>query len=584
MAAVPAQQRQADVGQTARRHQERVEELCAAAIRALSGEPDVHFRAGWLHRDRALLPMYAPHLHPSPEDDYASFRGAADGMALRLAHSDAALHQELRPSAPVERLVFEMLEQFRVEAMASREHRGVIKNLRHRHVSWSLEFYHSGLTESSRGILIYTIAQICRSRVTREPVVEETEDLLETTRGSIVPIIGNDLAGLRLHRDDQARYAEHALGIAMAVGAMIHSADEEEGDVQDAEESSSRGRLPLFLDPVSDSDSDSAVGTSSVRGGAGAAKGVAYHVYTTAYDREQPASSLVRPALLKEYREQLDRIVTEQRVNVSLLARELRLVLAEPTVDGWDGGLDAGLIDGRRLTQLISSPTEHRLFRMPRTEPLADCVLTILVDCSGSMKQHREETAVLTDTFARALELVGGRCEVLGFTTGAWNGGRALLDWRKGGRPVAPGRLNERSHIVFKDAGTTWRRGRRGIAGLLRQDLYREGIEGEAVDWACQRLEGHDGSRRLLMVVSDGAPMDSSTSLHNDDDYLDRHLIEVVQRQEHLAAVQVYGLGVGLDLSRYYSRSHAIDLSAGVDNRVLREVVAMIAGAGIGHR
>jgi len=559
-----------------------VEELCAAAIRALSGEPDVHFRAGWLHRDRVLLPMFAPHLHPSPEDDYASFRGAADGMALRLAHSDTDLHLKLRPSAPVERLVFEMLEQFRVEAMASREHPGVANNLRHRHVAWSLEFYHSGLTETYRGILIYTIAQICRSRVTGEPVVEETEDELETTRGSLGPVIGNDLTGLRLHRQDQARYAQHALAIAHVVGTMMRSVDQKEDAVRDEKESSSRGRLPLFLDPVSDSEASG--GVASTRGGAATKNGPAYSVYTTAYDREQTASSLVRPALLRTYREELDRLVAEQRVNVPLLARELRLVLAEPTMDGWESGLDAGLIDGRRLTQLISSPTEHRLFRMPRTEPLGDCILTILLDCSGSMKQHSEQTAVLTDTFSRALELVGGQCEVLGFTTGAWNGGRALRDWRRGGRPAGPGRLNERSHIVFKDAGTSWRRGRTGIAALLRQDLYREGVDGEAVDWACQRLESHDATKRLLVVVSDGAPMDRSTALHNDDDYLDRHLIDVVQRQEHHAAVQIYGLGVGLDLSRYYSRSHAIDMSAGVDNRVLREVVAMIAGAGIGHR
>lgn len=582
MAALPDQQRPQDAEQAARRRQERVEELCAAAIRALSGEPDVHFRAGWLHRDRTPLPLYAPHLHPSPADDYASFRGAADGMALRLTHSDAALHEQLRPTGPVERLVFEMLEQFRVEALASRAHPGVITNLRHRHVSWSLAFYHSGLTETSRGILIYTVAQICRSRVTRESVVEETEDLLETTRGAIVPIIGHDLAGLRLHRDDQARYATHALGIAQAVGAMILSADEEEGSVHDAEESSSRGRLPLFLDSVSDS--DSGAGASSGRGGVGTSKVTAYRVFTTTYDREHHAASLVRSSLLKDYREQLDQMMVEQRVNVSLLARELRLVLAKPVEDGWDGGLDAGHIDGRRLTQLISSPTEHRLFRLPRHEPLADCVLTVLIDCSGSMKQHSEQTAVLADAFARALELVGGRCEVLGFTTGAWNGGRALRDWRKAGRPALPGRLNERTHIVFKDADTPWRRDRRGISALLRKDLYREGIDGEAVDWACHRLAAHDSSRRLLMVVSDGAPMDSSTSLHNDDDYLDRHLIDVVRRHELRREVQLYGLGVGLDLSRYYSRSHAIDPSAGVDNRVLREVVAMIAGAGIGHR
>ena len=137
---------------------------------------------------------------------------------------------------------------------------------------------------------------------------------------------------------------------------------------------------------------------------------------------------------------------------------------------------------------------------------------------------------------------------------------------------------------MFKDADTPWRRGRTGVAALWKADLFREGIDGEAVDWACQRLEDHEVGKRLLIVVSDGAPMDSATGLHNDADYLDRHLIDVVQRQERRAVVQIYGLGVGLDLSRYYSRSHAIDLSAGVDNGVLGEVVAMIAGRGIGHR
>ncbi len=583
MSAPPSQQetRRQEETQAVRRRQERVEELCAAAIRALSGEPDVHFRGGWLHRERVLLPMYAPHLHPGPEDDFSSFRGAADGMALRLLHSDADLHRSLRPSGAVERLVFEMLEQFRVEALASPMHPGVVRNLRRRHVAWCLEFYHSGLTETSRGILIYTVAQICRSRVTREPVVEETEDLLETTRGSIVPLLGSDLAGLRAHRDDQARYAQHALAIARNVGAMIRSADAEEADAE-GDEGSDRGRLPLFLDPQDDSQT-AGVGSLEEKG-PGTSAGGGYRVYTTAYDREQTATSLVRPALLKEYRERLDRRVVEQRVNVPLLARELRLILADPAVDGWDGGLETGLIDGRRLTQLITSPTDHRLFRMPRVEPRTDCLLTLLIDCSGSMKQYAEQTAVLADTFARALELVGGQSEILGFTTGAWNGGRAFRDWRRGGRPVRPGRLNERSHMVFKDAATSWRRGRAGIAALLKQDLFREGLDGEAVDWACQRLEEHESGRRVLIVVSDGAPMDSATGLHNGEDYLDRHLIDVVQRHEQRAAVQVYGLGVGLDLSRYYSRSHAIDLSAGVDNRVLREVVAMVAGAGIGHR
>lgn len=580
---MPAAPPQQIATHASRRHQERVEELCAAAIRALSGETDVHFRGAWLHRERTLLPMYAPHLHPSPEDDFVSFRGAADGMALRLVHSDAGLHRSLQPSGPVERLVFEMLEQFRVEALGSPALPGVIRNLRHRHRSWSLDFHHSGLTETSRGILIYTVAQICRSRVTREPVVEETEDLLETTRGSIVPLMGHDLAGLRRCRDDQEQYARHALGIARLVGSMIRRADEQEGIAEGEHETTGRGRLPLFLESVEDS-ADTLGDASSGHGVAHPETRGAYRVFTSAYDREQTASSLVRPALLKEYREQLDQRLAEQRVNVHRLARELRLLLADPAVDGWDGGHEEGLIDGRRLTQLISSPTEHRLFRVLRSEPLADCLVTFLVDCSGSMKQYSEPIAVLVDGFARALELIGGRSEILGFTTEAWNGGRALRDWRSRGRPHQPGRLNERCHIVFKDADTSWRRGRSGIAALLKPDLFREGIDGEAVAWACQRMENREEGRRLLIVISDGAPMDGATGLHNDAEYLDRHLLDVVQQQEQRASVQIYGLGVGLDLSRYYSRSHAIDLSEGVGSRVLGEVVAMIAGRGIGHR
>lgn len=568
--------------QSVRRHQERAEELCAAAIRAVSGEPNVHFRGGLLHRDRTLLPMEAPHLHLEPEDDFHSFRGAADGMALRLLHSDAVLHRRLRPSDAVERLVFEMLEQFRVEAIGSRDHPGLMRNLRRRHVAWSLQFHHSGLTETSSGILLYTVAQICRSRVTREPVVEETEDLLETTRGSVVPLMGHDLSGLRRHRNDQRRFAQHALAIARTVGTMIQREDEEGDASSRGSGSTAKGRLPLFLDPAGDTDSGGIAASGHGRSGTGVAE--RYRVFTTAYDREHSAGSLVRPTLLKQYREHLDARIVEQRINLPLLARQLRLILAEPAVDGWEGGLESGTIDGRRLTQLISSPTEHRLFRMPRSEPRAHTLLTILVDCSGSMNQYSVQVAVLADTFARVMEVIGGKSEILGFTTGSWSGGRALRDWRRGGRTKFPGRLNERSHIVFKDAETSWRRGRVGIAGLLKADLFREGLDGEAVDWACQRLEQHDARKRVLVVVSDGAPMDTATLLHNDGDYLDRHLIDVVRKHEDKAAVQVYGLGVGLDLSRYYGRSHAIDLSGGVDNRVLREVVAMIAGAGIGHR
>jgi cobaltochelatase CobT len=303
-----------------------------------------------------------------------------------------------------------------------------------------------------------------------------------------------------------------------------------------------------------------------------------YRVFTEAYDCEVEAATLVRAALLREYRERLDHRIAAQGSNVPRLARELRVLLAVPTRDGWDGSQEEGHIDGRRLSQLIVSPTERRLFRVERQEPVADALVTFLIDCSGSMKQHIESVAMLVDVFVRALEQAGAESEVLGFTTGAWNGGRAQRDWQRAGRPAHPGRLNERCHMVFKDAVTPWRRARPGIAALLKSDLFREGIDGEAVDWACTRMALRGVNRRVLIVISDGSPMDSATALANDAHYLDQHLREVVARHEQGGAVKICGVGVGLDLSPYYRRSRVLDLSGAVGNEAFRDVVALIVG------
>jgi cobaltochelatase CobT len=179
---------------------------------------------------------------------------------------------------------------------------------------------------------------------------------------------------------------------------------------------------------------------------------------------------------------------------------------------------------------------------------------------------------------ARALEQAGVASEILGFTTGAWNGGRARRDWLRAGRPAHPGRLNERCHLVFKDAGTPWRRARPAIAALLKSDLFREGCDGEAVDWACERLDARAEERKLLLVLSDGSPMDSATNLANDAHYLDHHLQDVVARHEQAGRIGIAGIGVGLDLSPYYSRSHVLDLAAAGGAAMFRELIGLMAG------
>ena len=567
-----------EVQQLARR-QQRVEELCAGAIRALSGQADLHFRGRRLHRGRQRLPLFAPHLHPAIEsDDFGSFRGAADGLALRLSLSDAALHTSLCPADPVERLVFELLEQMRVESLAPQALAGVAHNLRHRFEQWSLAFHRSRLTDSARGILLYTVAQVCRARVTGEPVLEETEDLMEATRAALAPAMGSDLAGLRRQRHDQAAYAVHALGIAQLVGEMLRSADAEESErhhAADAEDSE-RAAFSLVMELEARVEEGVAAAVSGHSRVFEAAQ-QQYRVYRGAYDVEVPATALARTELLQEHRVQLDRLVAASGLNGARLARELKAILAEPALDGWDSAMEEGRIDGRRLAQLIASPTERRLFRSEHIEPQADCVLAFLVDCSGSMKQHIEPLATLLDVFARALEQAGVASEVLGFSTGAWNGGRARRDWLRAGQPPWPGRLNERSHRVFKDADTRWRRARLGMAALLKTDLFREGIDGEAVDWAVGRLEARPEARKLLVVVSDGCPMDGATNLANDAFYLDNHLKQVLQRHERAGQIEICALGVGLDLSPFYSRCQALDLGAPLSHALLRDILQLLA-------
>ncbi|WP_219116249.1 cobalt chelatase [Janthinobacterium sp. UMAB-56] len=561
------------------REQQETDELCAGAIRALSGVSSIRYRGRRLHDGHRPLPIHAAHLQPDAAlQDLPSLRGAADSVALRLLHTDGVLHKSLCPPEPVARLVFELLEQLRVETLAPDQHAGVIHNLRHRYTAWSHAFYDSGLAEGASGLLLYTVFQMCWSRLTARPVLEKTEDFIEATRWSVSSALSGDLAGLRRHRADQAAFARHALAIAHAVDAMLKEAQAAQDEQQNtAGDAKAQAAFKLLLDFDSDNDNvpDSApLGESrAFSDGQGG-----YKTYSTAYDREENAGELVRRALLLEYRERMDARIASLGINTARLARGFTQLLAVPERDGWSFGEEEGYIDGRRLAQLISSPSERRLFRKEQFLPQADCLVSFLVDCSGSMKTHAESVAVLLDILLRALDQAGIATELLGFTTGAWNGGRVKRDWMRARSPANPGRLNELVHMVFKDGDTSWRRARPDIAALLKADLYREGVDGEAVDWACKRMLARTERRRILLVVSDGCPMDTATNLANDEFYLAQHLKQVVARREAQGAVEICGLGLGLDLGAYYSRSLATTLPASLNNELFSEIAQLLAG------
>jgi cobaltochelatase CobT len=562
----------------AARQQERVEELCAAAVRALTGSSDLDFRGGVLHRGGARVHAAAPHLRPGLDsDDFGSFRGAADGLALRLMHSDPAAHASARPDDRVGALVFELLEQFRVESLADAAQTGTLANLRHRYDAWTAEFLASGLTETASGLLLYAVAQIGRTRVTGDPISQTTEDLIEATRFGLAPLIGNDLAKLRSLRHDQLAYAVPAQRIAEAVGQLV--LHEAETGTAPPDGVRRKVRFSLALDESNDPEGED-TGTSRPGSRTLGSPGPDYRVFTRAWDRELPMARLTRAEQLHDHRERLDALVEEAGLNISLLARRLRSLMTTQRPDSWDTAQEEGLVDSSRLSRLVTNPTDAHVFRSPHHEPASAVQVTFLLDCSGSMRRHQERTATLVDSLVRALDLADIDSEVLGFTTAAWNGGRAERDWRRDGRPPQPGRLNERLHLVLKEADRSWRRARPEIAGLMRPDFYREALDGEAVDWACARLAARDDlERRLLVVVSDGSPMDSATHLTNDPGYLDRHLDATLARVESDCLVEVVGLGVGVALSRHYRHGHVLDFDRPVDQPMLRDVVDLLAAS-----
>ena len=565
---------------TAASRQQEIDALCAASIRAFTGDPGLHFRGRRLYRDDQALGLLASHLYPAPGvDDLQSFRGAADAMSLRLACSNATLHQQLAPAEPLQRLLFELLEQYRAESLVPSAMPGMRDNLQHRHRAWSHDFLGSSLAETQRGVLLYAAAQIARSRVTGEPVEEANEGLIESTRMALAPRLGFALAGLRRHRRDQAAYAPYALDMARIVADMLtqNAADpsgDERQELDDEDAAAERFQFWKLFGEVEGLDAMPAAPPGERLADVPTNDG--YRVFDRSHDVEIAAGSLVRPALLHELRQRLDALIERQAVPVACLARQLQAMLSSPHTDDWDSAQEEGRLDGRRLARLVTSPADRRIFRAERQVQRADCAWTFLVDCSGSMKQHAEPVAALVDVFARALDRAGLPSEVLGFTTAAWNGGRARRAWNRAGRPAGPGRLNELCHMVFKDFATSWRRARPDIAALLKTDLYREGVDGEAVQWASARLRGQEARRRILVVISDGSPMDGATQQANKPNYLDQHLREVIRQGAASGKVEIVALGIGLDLSFFYRRSRALDLSARLGDAAVRDVLQLV--------
>jgi len=546
--------------------QQKLEYWCATSVRALAGQRDVYFRGHHLVVGDTPFILQAPYLQLDfSTHDNKKLRGVADSIALRLRHSNTSEHQARLPQSIVEKIVFEQLEQLRCESLAPEEMPGMRTNIRARFLFWANQAASSSLVENSIGLLLYTINVVCWSRLHAQTIPEQIEEMIEGTRWGFTEEIKHHLYQFNKCRNDQAAFAIHALAIAKEVSKLIDASQpnesEETGLVSTVRKLTKSKNISIQWLDLDSSGLEQNYGVSRPEEVGQANTNTDYQIYTKAYDKVVKIGKSIRAAELAKLRAQLDKRIRKQSVNTHRVARYLKERVSSPDRAGWEFGLEEGYLDSARLATLITSPNDRRLFKREQIKAASDCIVSIVVDNSGSMNHHNDVVAAMIDTLAKALELAEIKTEILGFTTTEWNGGRVLKEWTKAGKPENPGRLTSTCHNIYKAAETPWRRSRPAIAAMLKTDMFREGVDGEALQWAVERIETRPEKNKIIIMVSDGSPMDTATHAANSERYLDQHLSYVSNAVERRPGIKLCALGVGLDLSAYYRESMSISLN-----------------------
>jgi len=509
----------------------------------------------------------------------SGLRAAGDRLALRAQHHSDAVHEQLRPSDPAAAAIFDALELARLDALGARWLEGVAKNL--------LE--HPGREHDGVRWLAFEILS------GRTPP-KDKQTLIGEVRAALRHDLLEGLATLASDVSDQRRFAAASTAWSVAAAPQLGPSFD-----------TSAGASPAFpwLNPrveyvlrpqqldadargggkhkqpaertAGEQRGDSTFAAEELaRGASGDASG--YRVFTTAHDRVVTAADIVERRELAELRAKLEAELSSIRPLVSRLAKRLLRVLMAQQVREWQFDLDEGVLDGSRLAPLVASRGRARPFKQESESPFPSTVVTLLIDHSGSMRGRPMLIAALTvEIFARALERCGVRCEVLGFTTREWDGGEPAREWAAAKYPPNPGRLNALEHIIVKAADVPWRRARAGLGLFLHDEMLKENIDGEALLWAHSRLMARSEQRRILVVVSDGTPMDEATAQANGFDYLDDHLHQVVRTIEQQSPIQLAAIGIGHDVSRVYSNATKIAKVEQLGPALTAKLIALFA-------
>jgi cobaltochelatase CobT len=576
----------------------------ASCTRAMSRRPEleISFAAdkpaltSGVDGAKARLPE--PPRKPNPREA-AILRGLADSMALRLACHDEAVHRRFAPQNQTARGLFDAVEQARVEAIGSRRMEGVASNL----TAMLDDRFHRGpfaeVTDRADAPLDDAVAMMVRERLTGLAPPAAAKRIVDLWRPYIEEKAGGELNRLDATILDQRAFARsiHKLleSLDMASDSPADSEEEDGEDGEDApaddsdgadgeaQEEQSKDTMDMessddsadeieegameaadapsgeFPDEAEAGEADEAAESKPSPSSGHDRRGPDYKAFTTKFDETINAEDLCEPEELQRLRDYLDKQLQNLSSVVSRLANRLQRRLMAQQNRSWEFDLEEGMLDPARLSRVIIDSQQPLSFKREKDMDFRDTVVTLLIDNSGSMRGRPiTVAATCADILARTLERCGVKVEILGFTTRAWKGGQAREAWLQAGKPAAPGRLNDLRHLIYKSADAPWRRARKNLGLMMREGLLKENIDGEALDWAHQRLLGRSEQRRILIMISDGAPVDDSTLSVNSGNYLERHLRYVIEEIETRSPVELIAIGIGHDVTRYYRRAVTI--------------------------
>ena len=569
------------------------------AARAIAHEPEAE--VSWSPDAPAMqgksmrVPMPGRSL---PPEQAREARGFADSFALKLRHHNEALHQRGMPAEPGARAAYDAIERARYEALGENNYAGMRKNLGASTDLRTRSDPISRATSEGEVPLQTALSLMLREALTGQPIPESAREGVELVRESIEARIGDDFERLALSLDDQKAFQSLSLDMLRHLelvateelderGDEEEEGDEEEGgeetegedegeagdEMRQQETTAERGegdedgegeqQVPqdqeMTEGEVGDEGEEAMMPVRPNRPWTELPESFDYQVFTEEFDEIVEATELCDFEELDRLRAYLDSQLTGLQGVVTRLANRLQRRLMAQQNRAWDFDQEEGLLDAARLARVVISPGHSLSYKVERDQEFKDTVVTLLIDNSGSMRGRPISIAAISaDILARTLERCGVKVEILGFTTRAWKGGQGREKWLASGKPAQPGRLNDLRHIVYKKADEPMRRARKSLGLMMREGLLKENIDGEALIWAHNRLLARPEDRRILMVISDGAPVDDSTLSVNSAGYLETHLRKVIDWIERQSPVQLVAIGIGHDVTRYYKRAVTI--------------------------